>query len=627
VLAQAKMQPTFQPLARLQRLAAVIIAVGALVSACSEELVGGKVIGTKVDAGPDGKFATKDITGSQPETIFHDLAAQDLDDDSGLPPIDANREIIVLLNTAIPQIVKVKGELVIPVKIIDYNLPGPAPNVAVTYEIVEVLGPGAPGDGAINTDMTVTDEDGLTGVKFSANAAPSLSYKIKISCEGAQDAFVDITVSDLAKGDLRVTFLYDNLISLGQVAVRVIGPPFTCATFKPTLPPVNPLATQTVGITAKPVFKALAADKKYGVFVTAKDTQGHLAAAGCADAVYVVDKQTTELTLSVSVLPLQASGPYDMVNHFDFTGAIPGQLGQILDTAVQLFYDPGTFIIQQVKNLVKSVLPGIVVDVAFGLFEDALAKVVTDWLLNSSPAWLQSFFQMGQDVLQVVKKLEMTGILKLFKVQNDFFVTGEIDFTGVNLYWKLGCDKTKPDYEECGKLALDLKMLTSDPNLPMNLISGKLTGSISKRDQLDIDSGKITLNYGKLILYVLNNVILYKITGKKTMKDAMAALVNCPGIGKGIGGSILGKLGLSASDVEKFCSDAVGLLVLPVETALNGLALDSHLSLTGKCTMVDDNEDLKVDKLVNGVWVGHIEADTPGKGFKGDFKATRQAGF
>jgi hypothetical protein len=107
----------------------------------------------------------------------------------------------------------------------------------------------------------------------------------------------------------------------------------------------------------------------------------------------------------------------------------------------------------------------------------------------------------------------------------------------------------------------------------------------------------------------------------------MQKLVNCAGIAKGIGGSILGKLGLSENTVKGLCDSTVTLLVLPLEQMLGGLALDSKLSLNGGCNMVDEDDDMKVDKLIDGFWVGSITSDTPGKPFKGDFTATRKPGL
>ena len=600
---------------------AALVLVAFTAMACSETVQGGIIMPS--DAGNDVHFKAQDIGGTKPKDAQPtDNGAQDAESE---PDVVTKRVIIPMLNIMQPQVIPPTGsaaQLPIYAKVIDYTLGSPADGVAVMYAITDNNGPNGPGAGFLDSQMTATDGDGLCGNVFHANKSPAVDYKVCLSCEGAETVCVDISVTDNPKGGLKVKMLYDNQISIGEVSVRVVAPPFSCATFKPVIPNAAMLSkTATLSDTVE--FNPLAAEKKYGVYVLGKDTDGHLGAAGCADAVYIQDKFTTEITVNVYTLPLQAAGPYDMVNHFDFTGAIPGQLGQILDTAVQIFYDPGAFIIDQIKNLIKNWLPGILVDAAFSLFEKQLSKVVTDWLLNSSPPWLQSFFGMGQDVLQIVKKLEMLAILKIYKVSNDFNINGEIDFTGVNLYWKLGCDKTDPNYADCGKISLDMSKAVTDPNFPLDFLSGKITGTISQQKKLTIDSGTIKLNYGKLIMYVLMEVVLKKITGQTSFSGAISALINCKGIGQAVGSIGI----IKASDVENACNTTVNLLVLPLESMINGLALDSKLSLTGGCNMVDLDDDLKVDKLVDGYWVGNIVADTPGKPFSGDFVATRQPGF
>lgn len=603
----------------------------AFTSACGTDYVQGIVVMT--DAGNDaltGQFSgSKDISGGGADAFSADEDAED---------VQTQREIIVLMNTTAPQVIGPAGLLPIHVKVVDWTLGSPASGVAVFWEIIENNGLNGPGTGGLDSQGTGTDAKGLTGNIFRANKSPAVQYRIKVSCEGAKSQFVDVTVTDTPKGKLKVKLSYDNQVQIGQATVRIMPMPFTCAGFKPIYPPGGYLASKSTFLGGAPEFGPLPANKKYGIYVIAKDTTNRLAAAGCADGILILDKSTTEVTVTLLTLPLQAAGPYDMVNHFDFTGAIPGQLGQILDTAVQIFYNPGAFIIEQVKNLIKQFIPGILVDVAFSLFEKQLAKVVTDWLLNSSPGWLQDFFQIGQDVLQVVKKLEMLGVLKIFKVSNDFFIKGEINFTGLNLYWKLGCKKSDPNYATCGKIPLDMKDAVTDPNFPLDFLAGTMTGTISSQTKLTIDSSTIKLNYGKLILYVLTHVILKKITGETTFSGAMSKLVNCAGIAKSIGKSILGKVGLKESTVKSVCDSAVSLLVLPIEQALNGLALDTNLSLNGGAVLVDDAPpvdqykdwvgDLKVDRMEKGWWKGNIVTSSgPGNQFKGDFTAVRQAGF
>lgn len=631
--------PRAQPPRRLGTAALLALAAIWATTACSSEPIQGAIVLT--DAGSNGDISwVANDTGAQPDLAGGEDLGQ-TGEDTG--PQDLNREIIVLFDISQPRVIGPAQVLPIPIKVIDYSAGAPADGVPVFWEILppeetpDLINTG--GAGALDTLMTGTDAKGQTGNVFRPNTDPLKEYRLRLSAEGAEDVVFDIWVTDTPKGGIRIKMKYDNGVPLAQTLVRVLPLPFTCASFSPIYPDAGYIGSKATFLTDEPEFIDLPADKKYGVYVVAKDVNNQLTAAGCADGILVVDKQITEVTLTVQTLALQASGSYDMVNNFDFTGAIPGQLGEILDTAVQIFYDPGAFIIEQVKNLVKNFIGGgFIVDAAFGLFEDALADLVSDWLLNSSPSWLQDFFTIGQDVLQIVKKLEMLGILNIYKISNEFFVKGEINFTGLNLYWKLGCDKNDPNYADCGKITLDAKDAVNDPNFPLDFLAGDFTATVSAQRTLTINSSTITLNYGKLILWVLTDIVLYQITGEKSFQAAMSKLVNCSGIASGIGNSILGDLGLSESFVKGACESAVGLLVLPVENLLGGLKLDTNLQLSGECKMVDDNPpptqangmtggDLKVDKLVEGSWVGNIVSDQPGNPFKGTFSAIRQEGF
>ena len=141
--------------------------------------------------------------------------------------------------------------------------------------------------------LTVTNNKGLAGNVFRANKSPAVDYKVTIGCEGAESVSFHISVTDTPKGNIRVTIDYDNQVSIGQVAVRLMPSPFTCSSFKPVFPPAGYVGSKSAFLTDKVDFKYLAADKKYGVYIIAKDTNNHLAASGCADGILVIDKQTT----------------------------------------------------------------------------------------------------------------------------------------------------------------------------------------------------------------------------------------------------------------------------------------------------------------------------------------------
>jgi hypothetical protein len=251
----------------------------------------------------------------------------------------------------------------------------------------------------------------------------------------------------------------------------------------------------------------------------------------------------------------------------------------------------------------------------FGLFGDALGDLITDCVLNDAPEWVQDIFTIGQDIFQIVKRLELTGILKISKLTSDYHIQGVSTFTGVVFTWKLGCDKNAPDYDQCGKMPFTMEQFNNNGDFPMDLVGGNWTGQVVDYDSLSISPYEIDLNYGKLILFVLQKIILKYLTGEDNLTDAAVAIVGCDGIAKSLDKWV------DYDDTFKACKGTVTLL----ESYLIGLAVPSVVSLKGSCTMVDENDDLVVDKLTDGVWAGQVQINNAtGSTFSGEWSAVRQ---
>jgi hypothetical protein len=549
--------------------------------------------------------------------------------DGSLP--EGDRYEIVLLHDTTEPYKLIKGEHEpIRAKVLDFF----EQTVAVEYPVkYTVLGSNPECDegeecGHFLVMEGMTDAQGVVSVTFEASESCPTLYTVELSGEDAAPVTMDVEVQCPPTGTLRVHLKYDGPVALKNVNVRVMHGLVSCTQFKPVNPWKDDLDGQKTvsGIDSVPEFPGLAVSSTYTIFATAekKDT-GHLAASGCTDAVHLIpiEQGKTEVTLNLYVLTLNPAGTYDTVNHFDFTDAIPGEAGKIINFVVDLFTDPGKIIIDLVKELVSQYIGEWVTDLAFSLFEDALSDIVTDWLLNNSPSFIQDFFVIGQDLIQIVNNVELTSILKLSKLTNDYYFQGEQNWTGINLYWKLGCDKNDPNYDECGKNEFSLQDLV-DTDFPLDLISGHFTGMIANYDNLIIDTHKIDLNYGKLILFVINEILLPAISGYNSLEDLLYSIVDCEAIADGFVGDILGAIGMDKDQVKGFCLSAVGFIVSPVEELISGLSLDSKLRVHGKCRMLDETDDLLVDKLLDGLWWGHVEiGGDEGAEFEGDFEAVR----
>lgn len=571
----------------------------------------------------DGADGVSGYADTNSRSVFSDTTQPDSTD----PGDQYTREIILLHDTTVPLQVGIQGELIIRARIIDYAAGSPASDAEVTYEIIENTDDvGTTGDASMSSQMSVSDEDGLASNTFRGGYIGDVSYLLQISSPGAEERFIEIIVSDTPKGSLEVNLDYVGPISLSSVKVRLMPKSYVCGSFNPTASFSGSLADKTVlDINNQPLFSGLGAGQHFTLVAIGKSPTGGLAAAGCKDGIFIVADQLTSATLTLNLLPLKPTGNYSVDNYFDFTETLDslGTVGDVIQGIVQLFNDPGLFLIEQIKSLVSAFIGDVVTDLAFSLFEDALADVITDWVQNESPNWLQDFFTIGDDLTQIVNNLHLTSILQVSKLQNDYYFQGTQAWNGLVLTWKYGCDETAPDYETCGIYNVDLEQLT-ETQFPQDLIEGTFTGAIANYDKLFIDQHTIQLSYGKLILFVLNELILKTVTGQNTLQDAALQFVNCPGIASSFSSSILDGIGLTEAKLSSYCQSVILLLITPLESYISNLALDSQLRLSGQCTLLDDSADLIVDQLLEGQYQGMVEINQgAGPPFQGTFSGVR----
>lgn len=551
--------------------------------------------------------------------------------DGGIIP-DDRYQIILLHDTALPQPLQVGGHLPVKAMVIDHLYNQPADNYPVSYHVLasdpQCDDPNECGHFLAKEGFT--NNIGEVALTFEAGNVGDVLYSVELSGAHAIPDGMDVLVTPPPTGTLIVQLAYEGPVTITDINVRVMHGFHSCQNFNATKPWTEDLDYQKTvsGLASTPKAENLLVAQSYLVFATAKTAGGgHLAAAGCSDAVHIlpIEEGETKMTLKLYVLTLNPAGTYDTVNQFDFTDAIPGQAGEIINLIVDLFYDPGKIIIDLVKELISQYIGEWITDIAFSLFEDMLADLITDWLLNNSPGFMQDFFVIGQDLVQIVKNVELTSELKLSKLTNDYYFQGIQNWLGINLYWKLGCAKEgEPGYDpECGKNPFSLQDL-SNSDVPIDLITGQFTGMIANFDNLIIDTHKVDLNYGKLILFVINEMILPAISGFNSLTDLLYSIIDCPAIAEGFVGDILDAIGVDQDEVEDACTSVVGFIVSPIESIIGGLAIDSKLRIHGKCTMVDDNDDLMVDKLVDGFWWGHVEIGSDeGAEFEGTFNAVK----
>ncbi|MFH1532671.1 MAG: hypothetical protein ABIK09_18245 [Pseudomonadota bacterium] len=470
----------------------------------------------------------------------------------------------------------------------------------------------APPCGQFLVKQAQTNADGEVSVTFEAGEVAGELYDVKVTAQNAIPDAMQILVSDPPEGILRLTLQYEGAVPIHEIKLHLMKGPASCQSFDPLSPWIGDDVVQekvVSSIASVAVFDPQDIETTWVVFAMAKGPTDTLAAKGCLDNVHLLpeDEGVTEATLQLHLMPLNATGIYDTTNVFNFTGAIPGEAGLIIDTVVNLFTDPGVVIIDLIKMAIATQIGELATDAIFGLFEDMLADLISDWLLNNSPDFIQDLFVVGQDLIQIVHHVTLTSDLYISKLQNDYYVEGTQFFLGITLYWKLGCaEEGEPDYDpECGALPLTLEDL-EDTEIPVNILEGKFTATVDNWNHLTVSKHEIQLNYGALILFVINDLLLPAVSEYSSIEDLLYSLIDCHAIATGFAGDLLGALGISEQDIEDTCNGAVTLIISPVEEMISSLSLDSHLVLWGDGMMRDDDGDLYVDRFESGSWEGYI---------------------
>ena len=526
-------------------------------------------------------------------------------------PVGTRFLIVPLHDTTKPLEVEVGQQTQIMVRVIDLDEDAPAADFSVQTLLTQMIPPvedGVVGDASLTTLSAVTNQDGLANLTFRAGEMPLILYDLTFSGLEAQPSSMEIAVSDIPVGTLRVSLQYEGPIPLKTIRVGVLKGTYGCSYFKPENPPTSDVTMKALlGTEAKATFEDLEAGESYTVFATATtdvpDEGEHLAAGGCLEGVFVQKEQLNDVSLTLNVTTLKLAGTYRVEGTYNFTNVAveflneQGLAGQILADVILFFDEPGTIILKYVEEAAKQFLPSLAVEIVFDLIGEPIADALSNWLLGIPE--LQNFWIIGQDVTGVVSSMELISLVQFSKVYSDYQLHGSEEFIGLTLTWKLGCDPQSPDYEECGKYTYTLEDF-EDPNFPLDLASSEFTATILNWNQLQIDPHVLYINYGKLILFVINYVILPEIAnGATSLSSAFQELLNCNNLSSPIPG-------IGDSAVQGACNFAVTLIGTYIESLLSGLQWDSTLSLQGTCSLIDDDDNLVVDRLTNGVYSGSV---------------------
>lgn len=337
---------------------------------------------------------------------------------------------------------------------------------------------------------------------------------------------------------------------------------------------------------------------------------GEDAAYGCADAIRVMADATTEVQIDLRLEPLDPAGVYDVATKWDFTNAIveSGPIGALFGEILLIIRDPGAGLYEFIMNRIRDYVGGLVATVVDTFLRlTGLTNLIQDGinsLIRNNPT-LSSIWVVLEDVSQIFNNLEVSSMMEIGKMFGDYEVFGVDTWTGIVLYWRLPC--CWPDCrvipEDC-----DGNPIVFDPD-EIGFVQAEWTGRITGYDNLTIDRHPVNLNYGLIILYVLEHLMFPAITGLPapvTITDFVSWLVGCNSLADWIVGSgrdcrcAIGVC-ICKNDIIGICTGFIDLVFGSIlRNFIAGLRFDSAIDNRGQCTLINENHILDVEYLRDG---------------------------
>ena len=543
--------------------------------------------------------------------------------------IDENATRILLPAGETEKIIAINGETELSVFLFDQN-GEPLAQQRIQFQITSGLMGATPTDqeAALSASRTISNEAGLAKVTFQAGSLIT-HYQVQATAEGARRPVTfEIDVVNLPMGSLNISFDYQGPVTLKNLEVYLLREPDFCETPYYLTPPMDPFINRTVErISDRLSLDSLLAGESFSVLVRARNESGVLVGGGCEGDIRIFENEQRNTTVALFLLPLNPAGRYEVTNHFNFAGAIPGTIGTIVQNLLMFFGDQNhermvaNVIFDAIEELARQAvgaIGGLIVNTLENWLSNDLNRLINQYIDNDGPEWLRDFFTIGSDMISIVSNLEVLSEMNLSKPRGDGTFDGSQNWVGLTFYWRLNCDAND---QNCGRYPFRMDELASGAE-EIDLVFGQFTGRLYQYNQGVVNLHTMDLQYGRLIMFVLNHMILPAIAdGATNLRDALLNLANCPNFANRLTGGRDNLFGvISRNTIQSWCVSAMELVGDGASLLIGQLRLDTRMDLEGTMTMVEENSDLAVDQLIDGVWRGHLRTSSDsGAEFLGDF--------
>lgn len=474
-----------------------------------------------------------------------------------------------------------------------------------------------------------------------------------------QEIVVD--VDGTYRGKLQVKFTYAQPVAVGQISTRIHQGSLNCPGVTWPTQPAGVATQMATGVADQPIFESLTEAQVYTVTASALGLGGNQVAVGCAVAPAIIGRGTVQVTVPLNLRPVKIVGEYDFGARLDLADALPNQVATIVDEVADFFDNPAQFLAEKLEavlmnqlNMSQSTVRGMFL--TYASFSGnpayqttnqltAIEDVVRVELLNRAPAWVNSGLTIGGDLTDLLESFTAGGTLEIEEATPTGAISGNWNWSKFMFQWRLnqGCDVSNAC---CGREIYD-----GDDLEPVGAeFEGTITRDTTVTDRiqynLHINEHRLNIQYGNIIVFVIERIVLQAITGQSSFACAAESLFGCNGSGSFVCGSAnnniagnecgCGRVGawlantISIGGLNQGAGASVCQLAVNGASSLgigllNDLAFggvdNGHMTMTVDGIMADADKNLSTDLIEAGIAGNLVISTYPSGDFDGEMTA------
>ncbi len=486
---------------------------------------------------------------------------------------------------------------------------------AINYELKDTSSTGS----SLAAAQSGTNADGIAETELrSGNSGGTVEVVVSVGGNATGIEDIKFTVAINAKGasSYRVSFNHQGTADLKEIKVRAFPSNVTCAEVeadhvRESTAGQNPMltaVTQAQGVASAdgtlPIVIIPNIDNGVAYTIEARGKSRANAnvesAFGCKDGNAPIENgESVDVLVDLNDNLPKIGGTYDVNHTFSILGSvcpaggggvIPDGVCTAIDLIGRLATDPASFFVGADGGTDTGIL-GLIVDflpdgslkttiedflnnnLVSGVIRDKLNEFFTDWIENNGPSWLKSGINISADIFETLQEFKVGGTIRILReptvaIDGAGNLVGTLSQVGeeypgkqvwndITVFWQGAC--------AAGDEACRARTFSSNDLNAGNVVEGFFTGSVVPVTEeaggyaLVVDQHTLSLNYGVLILGILENIILPSIFGDPNVNSIDAAIETLiTGLFNGSGTAckqLAEQVGTAESVVERLCDN------------------------------------------------------------------------